>query len=175
MGRRRVGAKTFPFRIAIVPGGQFRPVRLPVINTSAWKAKAHHSIRMRFWYQAKKAQIRARFKWYKFYSVNGYGSPGRLEFICPESGMVAKTVNQLEAASFRKYWIDCYKKSIEIVRWLDSIDISDYNFDLHSYLIKLLIVKNPILREVRVYNSRYPFKPARQWQETFIQGSTMKS
>ena len=53
--------------------------------------------------QIEKASNKAKYTWFKFYAVRGYGAPGVCEFICPYSGMIAKTVNPEQAASLRRY------------------------------------------------------------------------
>lgn len=132
-------------------------------------------MKMYFYYQVRRAERRARYKWYKFYAVSRYGAPGRLEFICPETGMVAKTIEQDEAASYRRYWRICATKSAEILQWLNSIDEERYNNEVHSRLIRLLITGPPIMREATVYQEEHPFVPAKQWQESFVNFTSAKN
>lgn len=80
--------------------------------------------------------------------------------------MVALTIKQEEAHSFRVYWALCAKKSIEIVQWLDKIDPNDYTPWIHSYLLSLLVVSDPRLREVESYKKEKPFINPKPWQTT---------
>jgi hypothetical protein len=132
---------------------------LPWVGSGRWKRRAIYLTRMKFYFQAKKALIRSRFCWYKFYAVRGYGAPGSLEFICPYTGMTAKTIEQDQAASIQVYWLKCHKRSIEVVDWLDSIDESRYNSIINSFLLRLIVTDPPILSEVTRYERLYPFTP----------------
>jgi hypothetical protein len=114
MARTVKGKVRFPFRITLVPPDRPAP-KQPWIGSHQWKHRAFYNIKMKLSIQIEKASNRAKWKWYKFYSVRGYGAPGRLEFICPYSGMTAKTLHQDEAACARRYWASCAKKSKEIL------------------------------------------------------------
>jgi len=166
VARKRPGAKSFPYKITLISRERVKQEKKPWIGTNQWRHRALHTIRMKFWFQLEKAKRRAAFIWYKFYTVRGYGAPGRLEFICPVSGMVAKTIQQQEAISHRKYWIDCARKSQEILLWLDGVEVNRYNAKTHSFLLSLLVVKDPILREVKAYEKKTPFIASRPWQTT---------
>lgn len=131
-------------------------------------------MKMYFYYQIKRAERKARQKWYIFYSVDRYGAPGRLEFICPNTGMVAKTINQEEAVTYRVYWRKCANKSREILGWLSSIDESCYTAEVHSYLSRLLIVGPPMMREVAIYEKEHPFVSGKPWQELFVNFMSVK-
>lgn len=163
MARTVKGKTRFPFKIIIVPAGEPANKR-PWIGTHRWKHRAIYSIKMKLSIQIKKASIRAKYKWDKFYSVRGYGAPGRLEFICPYSGMTASTVAPEEAASFRRYWSLCAAKSTEILNWLNSVDPQVYSSRLHSYLLRLIVVTYNI-REIREYEEAHPFQDAKPWQK----------
>jgi hypothetical protein len=113
--------------------------------------------------QIEKASNRAKWKWYKFYSVRGYGAPGRLEFICPYSGMIAKTIRQDEAASVRKYWASCAKKSKQILDWLGGLHPERYSPGLNSYLLRLIVVSYGT-REIETYQRENPFINPKPWQ-----------
>lgn len=163
MPRKYRNASRFQFKIVVKPRNA-APEAKPWIGTGQWKHRAIYLTRMRFWCQAKKALIRSRFSWYKFYAVFGYEAPSEIEFICPYTGMVATTVLQCEAASFRKYWLDCYSKSVEIINWLDTLDKGRYTKELNSYLLQLIVVKPPILSERKRYESEFQFKETKPWQ-----------
>lgn len=114
--------------------------------------------------QIEKASNRAKWKWYKFYSVRGYGAPGRGEFVCPYSGMIAKTLNQLEVVSARRYWANCAKKTQEVLDWISDLDPKTYSADLNSYLIRLIVVPYGT-REIETYQRLNPFVQPKPWQE----------
>jgi len=157
------GKKRFPFKITIVPPDQPAP-KSPWIGTHHWKHRAIYNIKMKLSIQIKKASSRAKYKWYKLYCVRGYGAPGVSEFICPYSGMVAKTVAPQEAASLRRYWSLCAKKSKEMLDWLNLLDPAKYSTGLNSYLLRTIVATYNI-KEIKEYQERYPFKEAKPWQE----------
>lgn len=78
--------------------------------------------------------------------------------------MIAKTINQEEAACFRRYWSVCSKKTAEILNWLNTINVSSYSKELNHYLIRLIVVKFSI-REQKTYQKIYPFTQGKQWVE----------
>jgi myo-inositol catabolism protein IolC len=121
-------------------------------------------MKMKLSIQVEKASNRAKWKWYKFYFVRGYGAPGRLEFVCPYSGMIAKTIEQEEAASVRRYWSSCARKSQEILDWLESIDPHRYTTELNAYLLRTIVTVYSI-REIEKYQQQNPFEQPRPWQE----------
>lgn len=162
MPRTVKGRTSFPFRIIIVPPDQPAP-KPPWIGTHRWKARAIYSMKMKLSIQAEKASNRASFKWYKFYSVRGYGAPVSSEFICSYSGMVAKTIEPQEAISFKRYWADCAAKSREILDWLNSLDPAMYSANLNSYLLRLIVVPYGI-REIEKYRKQNPFQEIKPWQ-----------
>lgn len=161
MARTRKGVDRFAFRITLVPEDRPRP-KPPWIGTHQWKHRAIYSIKMKFTIQVQKAANRAAWKWYKFYSVVGYGAPGRLEFICPYSGMVGKMIQQEEAMAFRRYWARCAEKSSEILEWLNSIQVHSYSSNLHRYLLRLIVIEYNI-REMEEYTKANPFNKTKQW------------
>ena len=161
---RTVKGKTrFPFRITIVPPGKPER-RSPWIGTHRWKHRAIYTMKMKLSIQIEKALTRASWKWFKFYSVRGYGVPGRLEFICPYSSMVAKTICQQEAISVRRYWALCAEKSQEVLDWLCQLDPARYSAQLHSYLLRAIIVSYNA-REINKYEQSNPFRQVKPWQE----------
>lgn len=163
VARTTKGKTRFPFRVVLVPRDRPSP-RPPWIGTHQWKHRAIYSMKMKLSIQIEKASNRAKWQWYKFYSVRGYGAPGRLEFICPYSGMVAKTIQQEEAVSFRRYWANCAIKSQQILDWLESLDPSRYTAELNSYLLKCIIALYGI-RETKKYESKNPFVKLKSWQK----------
>jgi hypothetical protein len=114
--------------------------------------------------QVEKASNRAKYDWFKFYAVRGYGAPDMTEFICPYSGMIAKTVKPEEAASVRRYWVGCAKKSREILNWLSSLDPARYSTGLNSYLLRAIVTTYNI-REIEEYQAKHPFESTKPWQK----------
>lgn len=163
MARTFKGRERFQFRIVIVPPDEPKK-KNPWAGTHRWKHKAIYNIKMKLSIQIDKASLKVKYSWYKFYSVRGYGAPGRLEFICPYSGMVASTIKPEEAASYRRYWSVCAAKSREILSWLDSLDPAMYSRSLHTYLLRCIITSYNI-RESTEYHRRHPFKEPKPWQE----------
>lgn len=164
MARTVKGRDRFQFRIVLVPPDQQRRTAARPIGSCRWKYRAIYLMKMYLTVQAKKAVSRANCKWYKFYSVRGYGAPSTTEFICPYSGMVAKTIKQSEAVHLRKYWIQCAKKSEEILRWLNELDPERYTARLNHYL-RALIILPPNMREYSEYQKANPFQKHKQWRE----------
>lgn len=162
MARTAKGKARFPFRIVLVPFDT-PTAKPPWIGSHRWKYRAVYNMKMKFSIQAEKASNRVKWQWYKFYSVRGYGAPGRLEFICPYSGMIAKTIDQDEAASARKYWDSCAQKSKEILEWLHTLHPERYSPELNSYLLRLIVVPYNI-REIETYQRKNPFVMPRPWQ-----------
>lgn len=157
------GKERFPFRITILPAERPEP-KPPWVGTRGWKLRAIYLIKMKLSIQAEKASNRARWQWFKFYYVSGYGAPGSSEFICPYSGMVAKALSQEEAVFARRYWATCASKSREILRWLSELDPSRYSVDLHVYLLRT-IVTTYNAREMEKYGRLNSFAAVEPWQE----------
>ena len=161
---RTVKGKTrFPFKIILVPPDQ-PPPRAPWIGTHRWKHRAIYNVKMKLAIQIEKASNKAKYRWFKLYAVRGYGAPSVSEFICPYSGMIAKTVQPEQAASLRRYWAQCAKKSREILNWLDSLDPARYSVDLNSYLLRTIVITYNI-REIKKYQAQHPFEDSRPWQK----------
>lgn len=163
VARTLKGRKRFQFRITLLDQSS-EPLRKPWVGTNRWKHKAMYNIKMYLSIQAEKASNRVAWNWRKYYGVRGYGAPNTLEFMCPFSGMAAKTIRQEEAVIFRKYWANCATKSREIVRWLDSVPPQKYSRELNHYLLRLVIFI-PNIREREKYQKRNPYKQVGQWQE----------
>lgn len=160
---RTVKGKTrFPFRIVLVPKDQ--PVKRKVRKIEEWRHRAMYNIKILLMIQISRSSNRVKQKWQCFYSVSGYGAPGAREFICPYSSMIAKTIKQDEAMSFRKYWANCLSKSKEILQWLDTIHVSLYSKELNHYLLRLIVIV-PNQKELERYKKTYPFQGVKAWQE----------
>jgi hypothetical protein len=161
---RTVQGKTrFPFKITLVPLDRPAP-KTPWVGTHRWKYRAIYNIKMKLEIQIEKASNKANYDWFKFYAVRGYGAPGVCEFICPYSGMIAKTIEPEQAASLRRYWAQCAKKSGELLDWLSHLDPARYSAGLNSYLLRAIVITYNI-REVKKYQAQYPFEASRSWQE----------
>lgn len=136
----------------------------PWVGSCQWKYRALYLIKMYLAIQATKASAKANYRWYKFYWVREYGAPLPGEFICPYSGMVAKTVRQSEAKHVRRYWAECARKTREILEWLDQLDPQRYTAELNHYLRWLVIIP-PTMKECKEYEEANPFRKPRQWLE----------
>lgn len=163
VARTTKGRTRFPFKITLVPLDQPAP-RTPWIGTHRWKHRAIYNMKMKLTMQIEKASNRAKYDWFKFYGVRGYGAPNASEFICPYSGMIAKTVRPEQAAFVRKYWAQCAKKSCEILDWLGSLDPARYSTKLNSYLLRTIVTTYNI-REIRKYQAQNSFEEAKPWQK----------
>lgn len=157
------GRDRFQFRIILVPPDHSTAAS-SWVGSCRWKHRAIHLMKMYLSIQAKKALSKANHKWYKFYWVYGYGAPLSGEFICPYSGMVAKTINQREAMYIRRYWVECSRKTSEVLEWINKLDPQKYTAELNHYLRRMIILP-PNMRELMEYEAANPFKKPRQWQE----------
>lgn len=163
VARTTKGKARFPFKIILVPLDQPAP-RAPWVGTHRWKHRAIYNIKMKLAIQIEKALNRAKYNWLKFYAVRGYGAPGVCEFVCPYSGMIAKTVEPEQAASLRRYWARCAKKSREILDWLNLLDPARYSTKLNSYLLRTIVITYNI-REIKKYQAQHSFEGSKSWQE----------
>lgn len=119
-----------------------------------WQRKALDTMRMKFYFQVCKAEIKIKRKWSNNYCIKRIGAPGTMEFLCRETFYVASMIEQRDAQKFRAYWIQCYRKSLEILNWLWQLNYSSYSWRLHLYLRSLIVTPRPILSEVERYESR---------------------
>ena len=163
VARTTKGKTRFPFKITLVPLDQPAP-KAPWVGTHRWKHRAIYNIKMKLEIQIEKASNRAGYNWFKLYAVRGYGAPGASEFICPYSGMVARTVEPEQAASLRRYWAQCARKSREILDWLNLLDPARYSAALNSYLLRTIVITYNI-REIKKYRAQHCFEAPRPWQE----------
>lgn len=163
MARTVKGKTRFPYKIVLVPREQVAEKR-PHVGTQRWKYRAIYNIKMMLSIQAHKASRRVKWKWYQFYSVRGYAAPGRLEFICPYSGMIATRVEQEQVASVRKYWADCAAKSRQILAWLEQLPPQRYTRELNHYLLRLIVVPYQ-QREIDEWTENNPFQKPKLWRE----------
>lgn len=158
------GRTRFPYRILLVPkGSPVRPIA-PKLETQHWRHKAIYNVKMRLAIQAAAASRRAKWKWYQFYSVRGYGAPSTGEFICPYSGMIAKTIHQDEAASIRRYWALCASKTRQVIEWLELLLPDQYTKELNHFLLRLIIIPAG-QRQLEEYMTANPFNKPKPWQE----------
>jgi hypothetical protein len=80
--------------------------------------------------------------------------------------MVAKTIFQGEAASVRRYWVECASKCQEILDWLERLPPERYSKELNHYLLRLIIVPY-CQREMDEYTASNPYHPPKPWREEF--------
>lgn len=151
MARKRSGQERWAFKIVLIPRNE--PQREKYFDTPKWKKPALSRMKMLFYFQVLKARIRLNQRWWTFGCSRGYGAPGRLEHIDPESGMVVFRIQQSEALYYRKYWYDCLKKSEQILCWLWELDEQHYSSWLHFLLLRLIVVPTPKLSEQDRYAS----------------------
>jgi len=159
------GRTRFPYRIVLVPKeGPPVPSKKYEIGTQRWKHRAMYNVKMRLTIQAEAASRRTRWKWYQFYSVRGYGASSTCEFVCPYSGMIAKTINQEEAASIRKYWVTCAAKTREVLEWLELLPIHQYTRELNHFLLRMILIPAG-QRQLEEYMNAHPFNETKPWRE----------
>lgn len=119
-----------------------------------WKRRALSQMRMRFYFQVLKANVKLKQKWWNNYSIQRIGVPGKGEFMCRDTFYVAAMSLPSDAVKFREYWYWCRRKSFEILQWLWNLDEQEYSWKLHLYLKGLLVTKRPILSETQRYESK---------------------
>lgn len=123
-------------------------------RSTVWRERALRSIRMKFYFQVLKANVKLKQKWWNNYSINRIGVPGKGEFLCGETFYVGAISLPSDAKKFREYWYWCRRKSLEILVWLWELDACEYSWGLHLYLKSLIVTKRPILSEVKRYESK---------------------
>lgn len=111
-------------------------------------------MRMRFYFQVIKSDVKMKQRWWNNYCILRIGVPGSKEFLCQETFYVAQMSEKSDAEKFRAYWYWCKCKSLEILAWLWSIGESDYSWRLHIYLKGLIVTRRPILSEVKRYEAK---------------------
>lgn len=164
------GIKPFRHRIVVVPTDRL-PARKVTKNTKhgEWKSRALKKMRMLFYFQILKAEIKFKRHWWNNYCISRVGAPGRYEFLCRETFYVASIIDKNEAEKYRGYWIACYRKSIEILNWLWSLQDFAYTWKLHQHLKQLIVIPRPILSEVERYEFRAESEVAsevqRKWSD----------
>lgn len=149
--------KPFAHGIVLTPPG-FRPARKVTRATKrgGWKEIALDKMRMRFYFQVLKSEVKFKRHWWNNYCILRIGAPGKYEFLCRETFYVATMIQPNEAKKYRAYWISCYRKSLEILEWLWKIDAADYSWDLHQHLKQLIVTPRPILSETDRYAGLAP-------------------
>ena len=144
--------KPFAHGIKLAPQG-YRPRKKVTRNTkkSDWKYKALNKMRMLFYFQVLKSEVKFKRHWWNNYCIVRIGAPGSCEFLCHETFYVAKIIEQKEAAKYRTFWVKCYMKSLEILNWLWQIQYENYSWSLHQHLKQLIVTPRPILSETERY------------------------
>ncbi|MEY3683205.1 MAG: hypothetical protein RLZZ289_1741 [Bacteroidota bacterium] len=168
--------KPFAHGIQLAPAG-FRPEQKVARATkdSAWKYDALNKMRMRFYFQAIKAEVKFKRHWWNNYCIVRIGAPGKYEFLCHETNYVATIIDQKEATKYRTYWVKCYRKSVEILYWLWQVQYQSYSWDLHQHLKQLIVTPRPILSEVKRYGRLTEEQVAsevfRKWSDIVYRGA----
>jgi hypothetical protein len=171
--------KSFAHGIQLAPTG-FRPERKVTKATkgNGWKQKALSAMRMRFYFQVLKAEVKFKRHWINNYCIVRIGAPRIYEFLCYETNYVATMIKPEEAAKYRKYWVSCYRKSLEILDWLWRIDAESYSWRLHQHLKQLIVTPRPILSEVERYGgiaeNEIASEVFRKWSVIVHRGSNEK-
>jgi hypothetical protein len=145
--------KPFAHGIQLAPVG-FRPSRKVARATkrNEWKYVALNKMRMRFYFQVLKSEVKFKRHWWNNYCISRIGAPGKYEFLCHETFYVATIIEQEEATKYRTFWVKCYRKSLEILEWLWGIEYENYSWDLHQHLKQLIVTPRPILSETERYD-----------------------
>jgi hypothetical protein len=143
--------------------GPERP-KSPSLGTQRWKHRAIYNVKMRLTIQAEAASKRVKWKWYQFYSVRGYGAPSAGEFVCPYSGMIAKTIKQEEAVSVRRYWANCASTTRELIEWLELLPVHEYTRELNHYLLRMIVIPAG-QRQIEEYTKAHPLNEVKPWRE----------
>lgn len=140
-----------------------------------WKQRAIQTMRMRFYFQVLKANVKLKQKWWNNYSIQRIGAPGIGEFLCHETFYVAAMSLPSDAVKFRQYWYWCRRKSFEILLWLWELETDEYSWKLHLHLKGLLVTKRPILSEVERYESKetteITLQVFRDWSAAIYRGT----
>jgi hypothetical protein len=147
--------KPFKHLIKLAPEG-FTP-KGPTKRQSAsvkWKKRAIDSIKMRFYFQVLKADIKLKQRWWNNYCITRIGVPGEREFLCQETFYVATMSRKQDATKFKNYWYWCKRRSLEILIWLFELDDTDYSWKLHIHLRGLIVTRRPMLSEVKRYEAK---------------------
>ena len=159
MARKYNKNKPFPYRIKIFDSATYEQelvrrkeskMRM-VVEAIGWKQKALDRTRMRFTYQISKMRQQIKRRWYCYYYVFDYGAPGRLEFLCSQTSMRAKRIDESDAFFYRTYYAKCANASQLILDWLKQLDPFEYTFELHQYLLRFFVVSFPPQRWIKRY------------------------
>ncbi|MFZ9326524.1 MAG: hypothetical protein ACO24H_03555 [Polynucleobacter sp.] len=141
---------------------QRKTTRLRLVQqTDHWRKLRHEDIVMYFTFQIIRLRAEINRPWYCYYSVTDYGAPGEKEFLCWKTARRARTINQTEAAQYRKYYASCIRKSKEILLWLVMLPSTEYTQTLHHYLLRFIVVPRPVQRQVDAYRKAREAKIAR--------------
>jgi hypothetical protein len=168
--------KPFSHGIVLAPKG-VRPEKNVTRNTKRgeWKIRALQKMRMRFYFQVIKSEVKFKRHWWNNYCILRIGVPGKYEFLCRETNYVATIIHAKEAKKYRTYWVNCYRKSLEILKWLWEVDYCDYTWNLHQHLKQLIVTARPILSEIERYDKLTEIEITseilRKWSVAFYENS----
>jgi hypothetical protein len=169
MARKKRSATPFAYNIALfnkdsyeselarrkISKGRF------VHESDRWRAIRHEDMIMYFTFQVLRLKQQIKRPWYCYYMVNGYGAPGKKEFLCPVTFMRASTIKESQAKTYRQVYAKCLQKSRMILVWLLKLDPSEYTEDLHHYLMRLLLFPRPTVYQVDAYKQKRESKISR--------------
>jgi hypothetical protein len=65
--------------------------------------------------------------------------------------MKARRIDKDHAFFFREYYAKSIKASQAILHWLSDLDPYEYTFELHSYLLRLIVVELPSQHWIEKY------------------------
>jgi hypothetical protein len=159
MARKFKDSKPYPFKINLFDSETYEEAykkrkqsKMRMIHESDhWRKLRHEDIIMYFTLQIFRLRRQISRPWYCYYIVQGYGAPGRGEFLCWQTAMRAKTIQREEAVAFRKYYSLCIVKSQEILLWLIKLPAIEYTQALHYYLLRFIIIPYPPEHQVNAF------------------------
>ena len=163
-------------RILLAPHGfSVANETVPGYLSDEWKDKSLTKMRMRFYFQVLKANVKLKQKWWNNYSIQRIGVPGKGEFLCRDTYYVGSISLPSDAVKFRYYWYSCRRKSFDILLWLWQLERKEYSWSLHLHLKSLLVTKRPILSEVERYESKeqseITLQVFRDWKTAIYRGA----
>jgi len=144
--------KPYKYKILLTPTEEYiEKVATPIYSTLAWRQAALSRMKMWMFFQVKKSLIYVKRRGSRAKISRGYGVPRQLEYICPRFSVVAVPPTPEESRIYRAYWMRCYEKSKEIYWWLQTVEPSAYNRDLHWFLKSIIVAPFPVIQEAERY------------------------
>lgn len=151
MPRKHYDNKPFPYKIQLFDRETYSAElarrraakRRMVVESIRWKQAAINRMKFLLCNQITRMKSQLKRRWYCYYSVFAYGAPSRGEFLCPATSMRARRINEGSSLLYRQYYAKCINASRRVLKWLCDLDAYEYTFELHSYLLKLVVVSRP--------------------------------